>query len=49
MSAMGLRSFSGLSVGLLGSLIGLHNSLSYSAAALFRLYAAIFAVRRGNA
>ena len=45
MSAMGLRTFSGLSVGLLGSAIGIHNSLSLSAAALFLLYVAIFAVR----
>jgi MFS family permease len=45
MSANGLRTFSGLSVGLLGAVIGIHNSLSYSAAALFLLYAAIFAGR----
>jgi MFS family permease len=45
MSAMGLRTFSGLSVGLLGSMIGIHNSLSYSAAALFSLYMAMLAVR----
>ena len=45
MFAMGLRAFSGLSVGLLGSLIGIHNSLCYSAAALFVLYAAIVAAR----
>jgi hypothetical protein len=45
MFAMGLRTFSGLSVGLLGSFIGIHSSLSYSAAALLALYAAIFAVR----
>jgi MFS family permease len=45
MSAMGLRTFSGLCVGLLGSVVGIHNSLSYSAAALFLLYAAIFATR----
>jgi MFS family permease len=45
MFAMGLRTFSGLSVGLLGSVIGIHNSLSYSAAALLVLYAAIFMVR----
>jgi MFS family permease len=45
MSAMGLRTFSGLSVGLLGSVIGIHNSLSYSAAALFFLYVAIFVTR----
>jgi len=45
MSANGLRTFSGLSVGLLGASIGIHNSLSYSAAALFLLFAAIVAVR----
>jgi hypothetical protein len=45
MSAMGLRTFSGLSVGLLGALIGIHNSLSCSAAALLLLYIALFAVR----
>jgi MFS family permease len=45
MSALGLRTFSGLSVGLLGSAIGIHNSLSYSAAALFALYVAIFGIR----
>ena len=45
MFAMGLRTFSGLSVGLLGSLINIHNSLSSSAAALFLLYVAIFVVR----
>jgi MFS family permease len=45
MSALGLRTFSGLSVGLLGSAIGIHNSLSYSAAALLVLYAAIFVMR----
>jgi MFS family permease len=45
MSASGLRTFSGLSVGLLGASIGIHNSLSYSAAALFFLYVAIFAAR----
>jgi MFS family permease len=44
MFAMGLRTFSGLSVGLLGSFIGIHNSLSYSAAALFFLYVAIISV-----
>jgi len=45
MSALGLRTFSGLSVGLLGSVVGIHNSLSYSAAALFVLYVVIFAAR----
>jgi MFS family permease len=45
MSANGMRTFSGLSVGLLGASIGIHNSLSYSAAALFLLYVALFAAR----
>ena len=45
MSANGLRTFSGLSVGLLGASIGIHNSLGYSAAALLLLYIAIFATR----
>ena len=35
----------GLSVGLLGSMVGIHNSLSCSPAALFVLYAAIFVTR----
>jgi hypothetical protein len=29
----------------MGSMVGIHNSLSYSAAALFLLYAAIFVTR----
>ncbi|HEX3847584.1 MAG TPA: MFS transporter [Steroidobacteraceae bacterium] len=45
MFAMGMRTFSGLNVGLLGSWIGIHNSLSLSAAALLMLYVAVFAVR----
>jgi MFS family permease len=45
MSANGMRTFSGLSVGLLGASIGIHNSLSYSAAALLVLYIAIFVGR----
>jgi hypothetical protein len=45
MSAMGLRTFSGLSVGLLGAVVGIHNSLSYSAAALLSVLAAIFVIR----
>jgi MFS family permease len=45
MFANGMRTFSGLSVGLLGASIGIHNSLSYSAAALFLLYIAIFVGR----
>ena len=45
MSANGMRTFGGLSVGLLGASIGIHNSLSYSAAALLTLYIAIFVGR----
>jgi MFS family permease len=45
MSANGMRTFSGLSVGLLGASIGIHNSLSYCAAALLFLYIAIFVTR----
>jgi MFS family permease len=45
MFANGMRTFSGLSVGLLGASIGIHNSLSYSAAALFLIYVAIFVSR----
>jgi MFS family permease len=47
MSANGLRTFSGLSVGLLGAGVGIHNSLSYSGAALLLLYIAIIASRYG--
>lgn len=46
MSALGMRTFSGLSVGLLGASLGIHNSLYYSAAALLAFYLAIFLLRR---
>jgi MFS family permease len=45
MSAMGLRTFSGLSVGLLGASFGIHNSLALSAATLLILYAVLFVAR----
>jgi hypothetical protein len=45
MSANGLRTFSGLSVGLLGAMIGIHNSLAYSALALFTLYTVLLVGR----
>jgi MFS family permease len=45
MSAMGMRTFSGLSVGLLGAAVGIHDSLALSAALLFVLIAAMFAAR----
>jgi hypothetical protein len=37
MSALGLRSFSGVTVGLAGSLIGIHLSLALSAALLLAI------------
>jgi len=45
MSAMGMRTFSGLSVGLLGASIGIHDSLAVSACGLFMLIAVLFAAR----
>jgi MFS family permease len=45
MSAMGLRTFSGLSVGILGASVGIHNSLGLSAAFLFVIIAVMFAGR----
>jgi MFS family permease len=45
MSASGLRMFSGISVGLLGARVGIHNSLAWSAGALFVLYAILFVGR----
>lgn len=45
MSASGLRMFSGVSVGLLGARLGIHNSLAMSAAALFILYSILFVAR----
>jgi MFS family permease len=45
MSASGLRMFSGLSVGILGARIGIHNSLAMSASALLVLYAILFVTR----
>ena len=45
MSSSGLRMFSGLSVGLLGARIGIHNSLAMSAGVLGVLYAILFVGR----
>ncbi len=41
MSSLGLRAFSGVTVGVLGGLIGIHGSLAISAAALLTLAAAV--------
>jgi MFS family permease len=45
MSAMGMRTFSGLCVGIVGASVGIHDSLALSAAALFVIIAAMFAAR----
>ncbi len=45
MSAMGMRTFSGLSVGLLGARVGIHDSLALSAAVLFAVIATMFIAR----
>jgi hypothetical protein len=49
MSSSGLRTFSGLSVGLLGASIGIHRSLAASAAALFLVYVALMVWRSTRA
>jgi hypothetical protein len=43
MSSMGLRAFSGLTVGVVGGLIGVHWSLALSAIALLAVTVALFA------
>jgi hypothetical protein len=47
MSAMGLRTFSGLSVGLLGASVGIHHSLAWSATGLLTLIGLLFVGRYG--
>jgi MFS family permease len=42
MSALGLRAFSGLTVGIVGGLIGIHWSLALSAMALFAVTVSLF-------
>jgi hypothetical protein len=44
MSSLGLRAFSGVSVGLLGSLIGVHWSLAASALATLAIAAGLLAL-----
>jgi MFS family permease len=45
MSALGMRTFSGLSVGVLGASVGIHNSLAWSAASLLVVVLLLFAAR----
>jgi Transmembrane secretion effector len=45
-SSLGFRTFSGVSVGLVGGLIGIHRSLAVSAGALFALIGLLFVVSR---
>jgi MFS family permease len=45
MSSLGLRTFSGLSVGVLGAAVGIHHSLATSAGVLFALYVTVYLVR----
>jgi len=45
MSAMGMRTFSGLSVGLLGASVGIHNSLALSALGFLLFIAGLFVTR----
>jgi hypothetical protein len=42
---LGMRTFSGLSVGVLGAAVGIHHSLALSAGVLFALYATVYLVR----
>ena len=46
MASLGLRAFSGVSVGLLGSLIGVHWSLALSALATLAIAAGLIALPR---
>ena len=43
MSALGLRAFSGVTVGVIGGVIGIHRSLAFSAIALFAVTVTLLA------
>jgi MFS family permease len=49
MSALGMRAFSGVTVGLIGSLVGVHTSLAVSAAALLVIIGSLFHRFRASA
>jgi hypothetical protein len=48
MAALGLRAFSGITVGLVGSLIGIHQSLAASAIVFILVVAALMRQRRAR-
>jgi hypothetical protein len=49
MASLGLRTFSGVTVGLLGSVIGVHWSLALSALVMLAVAGALLTARRGSA
>ncbi len=46
MASLGLRAFSGVTVGLIGSLVGVHWSLALSALTMFAIACALLGLRR---
>ena len=46
MSSLGMRTFSGVTVGMMGALIGIHHSIALSAAALFVVIVSLFLLQR---
>jgi hypothetical protein len=48
MSSLGMRTFSGVSVGLLGAKLGIHRSLALSAAALLLVCLSALTARHGG-
>jgi hypothetical protein len=49
MASLGCRAFSGISVGLIGALLGVHISLALAAALLFAIIGILFAKNRNVA
>jgi hypothetical protein len=48
MSSLGLRAFSGITVGILGGFIGIHRSLAFSAIALLVVTVSLFLFARNK-
>jgi uncharacterized Tic20 family protein len=46
MSSLGMRTFSGVTVGMMGALIGIHHSLALSAVALFLVIVGLALMQR---